>query len=325
MKSPLLFAFALASLSAPLFMGQAAPSMKGGAGCGCSDANDDTVQTATETADVDAEHVTPPAEPQVETATEESGEDGACQAPVDPINPKDEDVCDDRDSYGTIKGRDWSEEITSRFGRPVNDACEGECGGTGDHTPWTLSFTLTGTPFSAAKTYSFSFMKDEWKGKVRYLEAKRDPNDADGCFLEEQEPCWRTCDGTCEKIETVVKDEKILEAEAKSLAVTYLNEVCKTELKVEDFDNDLFMDKVKEAADKATFRDVLFCAQGLLLTASQAVSWVDTASQLGLVRDETGKAYTQDELYTCIKRNILENGSKAPPSPAPPPPPPAGP
>jgi hypothetical protein len=304
MKSRILYAFVLASLSAPLFMGQAGLTedgshSAGGGGFGCSKAKEtaattDTIETGTDT-------VTP--------ATETATDEVECPAPVDPLNPKADDVCDDRDSYATVKGRDWSEEITSRFGRPVNETCEGECGGGGDHTPWTLSFTLSGTPFSADKTYSFSFMKDEFKSKVRYLEIKRDS--ANGCFLEHQEPCWKTCGGECEKFETVVKDEKVLEADAKSLAVSYLNDVCKTELKVEDFDSDTFGDKLKAAVDKATFHDVLFCAQGLLLTASQAVSWVDTASQLGLIRDETGAAYTQDELFRCVKKQLLE-GSKAP-------------
>ncbi|HSA58496.1 MAG TPA: hypothetical protein VLJ37_02270 [bacterium] len=313
MKSPILYAFALATLSAPLFMGQAGLTddgshSAGGGGFGCSKAKE-TVAT-TDTIEGGTETVTPP--------TETASNEVECPGPVDPINPNADDVCDDRDSYATVKGRDWSEEITSRFGRPVNETCEGECGGAGDHTPWTLSFTLSGTPFSAAKTYSFSFMKDEWKGKVRYLEVKRDPNGADGCLLKEQEPCWKTCGGECEKFETVVKDEKILEADAKSLVVSYLNDVCKTELKVEDFDNDTFGDKLKAAADKATFHDVLFCAQGLLLTASQAVSWIDTASQLGLIRDETGVAYTQDELFRCAKKKIFEGGSKAEPRRSPP-------
>lgn len=307
MKSPILYAFALATLSAPLFMGQAGLTeggnhSAGGGGFGCSKdqetvATTDTIESATET-------VTPP--------TETASDDVECPAPVDPINPKDDDVCDDRDSYASAKGRDWSEEITSRFGRPVNEACEGECGGAGDHTPWTLSVTLTGTPFSTGKNYSFSFMKDEFKSKVRYLEVRRDG--ANGCFLERQEPCWRTCGGECVPFETAVKDGDTLEKEAKELLVRYANDVCKVGLTVGDLEGDGAGDKIKTAAENASFRDILQCAQGILLTGTQVLSWVDTASSLGLIRDETGAAYTQDELFRCVKKQIREGGDRPEPA-----------
>jgi hypothetical protein len=35
---------------------------------------------------------------------------------------------------------------------------------------------------------------------------------------------------------------------------------------------------------------------------------------LGLIKDETGKDYTQDQLFACVKKSLFKNGSK----PAPP-------
>jgi len=298
-------------------------ALKGGGGFGCSK-GEDTVETASNNVETETEEVTPPAE---------EAEAADCPAPVDPLDPKEEDSCDDRDSYASAKGLAWSQEITSLFGRPVDEACAAECPDDAAHTPWTLRIELAGTPYGEGKSYSFSFMKDEFKHKVRYLEVKRDA--ANGCFLDDVEPCWRTCDDECVPLKTAVKDEETLEKEAKELLVAYANDVCKIGLTVADLegDDDEVGEKLKAAAEKATFKDILQCAQGILLTGTQVLSWVDTASSLGLIRDETGAAYTQDQLFDCVKKQILEGGDRPPPAPAPaapsaPPPPvaaPAGP
>jgi hypothetical protein len=318
MKSPL-YLLAVATMSAPLFMGQAALDgayQKGGGGFGCSN-NDAAVATNQNSVD----GVTPAA-PEA-TDTEVTTQTDSCPAAPDPLNPSADDSCQDRDFYASVKGNDWNEEITSFFGRPVDGACGAECGGTGDHTPWTLSIKLSGTPFADGKSYSFSFMKEEWKSKVRYLEVARDPNDTDGCPAEKAEPCWKTCDGTCIPAEDAVKDTDTLEKEGKELLVSYANDVCKVGLKVEDFDNDDVGEKIRAAADKATFKDILYCAEGILLTGTQVLDWVDTVSSIGLVKDETGKDYTQDQLWACAKKNLFKDSSK--PAPSSPPPAPAAP
>jgi hypothetical protein len=212
----------------------------------------------------------------------------------------------------------------------VDDACAGECGGTGDHTPWTLSIRLSGTPFADGKSYSFSFMKDEWKSKVKYLQAQRDANDPDGCPVNDQKVCWKTCNGECVDFETVVKDTDTLEKEGKALLVSYANDVCKVGIKVEDLDSDTVDEKIRAAADKATFRDILYCAEGILLTGTQVLDWVDTVSSIGLIKDEAGVAYTQDQLFKCAKKNAFKSKPEpetepAAPAAAPPPPPAAAP
>ncbi|HEX5035613.1 MAG TPA: hypothetical protein VFX30_00430 [bacterium] len=317
MKSPL-YLLAVAAVSAPLFMGQAAVEgafQKGGGGFGCSN-NDAAVATNQNSVD----GVTPVTPENTDTVTTESD---SCPAAPDPLNPSADDSCQDRDFYASVKGNDWSEEITSFFGRPVDDACAAECGGTGDHAPWTLSVKLSGTPFADGKSYSFSFMKDEWKSKVRYLEFARDASDPDGCPAEKAEPCWKTCDGQCHSLEEVVKDEDTLEKEAKALLVAYANDVCKIGLKVEDLDgdDDVVTEKIRAAAENAKFKDILYCTEGLLLTGTQVLDWVDTASSLGLIKDETGKDYTQDQLFACVKKSLFKDASR--PTPSPPPPPPA--
>ena len=311
MKSPILYAFALASLSAPLFMGQAGLTedgshSAGGGGFGCSKAKESVAVTDTIETGTDA--VTPP----VETASD----DLECPAPIDPINPKDDDVCDDRDGYASARGKDWSEEITSHIGRPVNETCAGECGGLAEHAPWNLSLRLVTSSIPEGKSYSFNFLKPEAASKVRYLEVKRDPNSAEGCPLDDQDPCWRTCSGECLPLDEVVKDEDTLAKEGKALLVSYVNDVCKVGLKVEDLEGDTWDDKVKTAFENATFKDVLLCAEGLLLTGTQVLSWVDTASSLGLIKDETGAPYTQTQIFGCVKKSILNDGSKVPPAPA---------
>lgn len=301
MKSPILYALTLAALSSPLLMGQAALSDGsagvGGGGFGCSK-GEDTVVTEPGTDNIDGTVVENPVTPPVETAAQE------CPAPVDPINPKDDDVCDDRDGYATARGKDWSEEISSHIGRPVNETCAGECGGLAEHAPWNLSFRLVTSSMPEGKSYSFNFLKPEMASKVRYLEAKRDPNSAEGCPLDDQDACWRTCSGECLPIDAVLKDEDTLVKEGKALLVSYVNDVCKVGLKVEDLEGDTWDDKVTTAFEKATFKDVLLCAEGILLTGTQVLSWVDTASNLGLIKDETGAPYTQTQIFECVKKSI---------------------
>jgi hypothetical protein len=318
MKSPL-YLLAVAAVSAPFFMGQAAPMSgfgRGGGGWGCSGGHDSVTTTSDTVEGTDQNNST---DTTTNTTTTQAD---VCPPPVDPLSPAPEDACQDRDFYGSVKGRDWSEEITSFFGRPADDACAAECGGTADHTPWTLSIRLSGTPFADGKSYSFSFMKDEWKSKVKYLEVVRDATDPDGCPAPEHDPCWKTCDGQCVALETVVKDNDTLVKEGETLLVNYVNDVCKIGITVEDLGSDTLADKIQAAADKATFKDILYCAEGILLTGTQVLDWVDTVSSLGLVKDETGADYTQNQLFQCMKKS-MKSESKPAPSSTPPPPDPS--
>lgn len=305
MKSPSLYVLAVAFLSAPLFMGQAGPSLKGGGGCGCSDAKDETTAinagdavvgdaatgdgtiAPTDTASDDATG---------DTTTEETG-----NTPP-PVN-----TCEVADASASVLAKEWSQDVESSIGMPVNDECKAECGGTGDNTPWSLSIHLSGSLLSEASSYSFSFMKDEFKDKVRYLEAKRDTVDPDGCPKEGEDPCWRTCtEGECLAVDAPIKSETVLLKEGKDLALNYLTKVCKLELKAEDLDAVDWDKRIQTAFEKISLTDAIQCTQGVVTTATQVVPWAEQILKAGLVRDEKGAPYTADQIFKCAKKSMLK-------------------
>lgn len=293
MKSSPLFILTVAFLATPFFMGQSAPgSISGGGGCGCSDA--DKTETAVNVSDTitgdveDGGGILP--------ASDAEGTDGAT------------DACEIADASGAARAKDWTQDIESFVGLPVNEACESECGGDGNDAPWSLSIHLKGSLLSAPRSYSLHLLKEEYEGRIRYLEAKRDAADPDGCPVEEQDPCWRTCGGDeCLAGDVAIKDGDVLEKEAKAIALDYLNSVCKLGLKAEDLDADDAGDRIKTAFEKVSLTDTLQCAEGVALTATQIAPVAERLLKAGLVRDEKGEPYTADQMFKCLKKSILKD------------------
>lgn len=305
MKSPSLYVLAVAFLSAPFFMGNADPTLNGGGGCGCSDAKDQATAINSGDAVVGDATTEDGAITPTDTASDGSTTDGTGET-ID--TPPPVDACEVADASGTVHAKDWSQDIESFVGLPVNDECKAECGGTGDHSPWSVSVHLGGSLLWEGRSYSFSFMKDEFKDKVRYLEAKRDAADPDGCPLEKQDPCWRTCtEGECLAADVPIKDGETLAKEAKALALDYLTKVCKLELKAEDFDAVDAEARIKAAVAKISLTDTLQCTEGVVMTATQVVPWAEQVLKAGLVRDEKGVPYTADQMFGCIKKAVLKD------------------
>jgi len=294
MKSPSLLILSVALLGTPFFMGQAAT--QGGGGCGCSDTNATGIS----------------ANPIDQIANNAAaGGSGDATSPTAPAS----DVCTADDISGSVQTSGWSQAIASDFGRPVDGECKNVCSSDSTHTPWTLHIHLSGTFFSEDKDYSFNFLKDEWKDKVISLEATRDAADPEGCPVREEKPCWRTCSGECLPFETPVKDGDTLTKEGEAVLTSYLNDMCQIGLTVADFSSGDFNSKLKAALDKSSLKDFVQCAEGLLLTGTQVIPWVESVLNEGLLTDEKGVAYTPDQVYRCVKKQLFDNASKAEPPP----------
>lgn len=304
MTSRSLYVLAIAFLASPFFAGASDPTLNGGGGCGCSDANKEiTSATSGDAVTGDSSNEGTSVVPTDSASTE----DGSVIPGDDTSKDPEIDVCEISNASGGMKAKDWSQDVESFVGLPPNDECKTECGGTGDHSPWTLSLHLKGTLFSEPRSYSFSFLKDEFKDKIRYLEWKRDTSDPDGCPAEKVDPCWKTCtDGECLAGDLPLKDEDVLQKELKGIALDYFVNVCKLELKAEDLDAIDAEARIKNAFSKASLAATLQCAEGIAMTATQTVPWAETVLKAGLIRDDKGEPYTADQLFTCLKKSILK-------------------
>lgn len=214
--------------------------------------------------------------------------------------------CDGRDTLGALQTDDWSQEMTAGFGSPVDEFCNTRCAGGNAPDPWTLSIRLCGTFFPDCKDYALSPLKEEWRGRVRHLQVRRDPADEDGCpdAGNEEPPCWMTCDGTCAPFDSATKSGKTLGSEGRHLLATYLKDVCAVALEPAEFAPDKILQSLTAALEKASLAQTVQCVEGVLLTATQIIPWIETVAESGIVRDERGEPYTSEQIFTCVKKRV---------------------